>query len=111
MKNYNSIELWRRENKITGRTYYFNFKIPKDKQNHWVIRNVLRPFGICVYTSKKYYMYIDCMIDACGMITDNKEKFQEYSKHDLEKCKVMDMNCWDLLMHLQRIGEKMYIIE
>lgn len=111
MKNFADIELWRLKNKITGGTYYFNFRIPENMENHWIIRGVLRPFGICLYTDRKYYMYIDCMIDACGMITDDKETFEREYSNVLEKCKLMDMNCWELLNHLQRIGEKCYVIE
>ena len=51
------------------------------------------------------------MIDACGMITDNKQKFEEYTTGCLQKCKQMDLSCWQLLNHMQRIGDKFYMIE
>lgn len=108
-----SREKWRFWNKIRGKCYYLNTRVDDTPQKIADRPGVLQPSGICLYTTKKYFILENPMGWDILYISDNVDKFNEISKDAWggEKGCLRNLSCWDVLEEMQREGGTDYKLD
>ena len=112
-KRLENIHKYRLSNNITGKCYYLNTVVPKHMINHYFKRGVLCPSGICLYTTKKYFIQEDPMTWSIIFITDNEDLFNKITNDHYagEKGLFRNVDCWTVLQEMQMEGGSHYELD
>lgn len=104
---------WRLHNKIKGKCYYFQTRVPFQKKHYCYIPGVLRPSAICLSTNKTYFIHENPMGWDIIYMTDNEQKFDEVTRDAWggEKGLLRNLTCWDVLAEMQREGGQYYELD